>query len=112
MAARSHLSKPGDAALFAGRRAMVPGASPLPFVGAAGPGGGARARRSCSREVRIDRERLAAYDRVCGFPLRDRLPATYPHVLAFPLHLALMTDPSFPFPVGDCPVCDLCTPSC
>ena len=28
------------------------------------------------------------------------LPATYPHVLAFPLHLALMTDPAFPF-AGD-----------
>jgi MaoC dehydratase-like protein len=25
------------------------------------------------------------------------LPATYPHMLAFPLQLALMTDPSFPF---------------
>ena len=29
--------------------------------------------------------------------LRDTLPATYPHMLAFPLHLALMTDGSFPF---------------
>ena len=28
----------------------------------------------------------------------DTLPATYPHMLAFPLHLALMTDGSFPFP--------------
>jgi acyl dehydratase len=26
------------------------------------------------------------------------LPATYPHILAFPLHLALMTDGRFPFP--------------
>ncbi len=46
----------------------------------------------------IDRERLAAYDRVCGFSLSDELPPTYPHMLAFPLQLALMTDPSFPFP--------------
>ncbi len=45
----------------------------------------------------VDRARLAAYDRVCGFTLRDALPATYPHVLAFPLHLALLTDGSFPF---------------
>jgi acyl dehydratase len=48
--------------------------------------------------VAVDRRRLTAYDRVCGFALCDRLPATYPHMLAFPLHLALMSDPSFPFP--------------
>jgi acyl dehydratase len=46
----------------------------------------------------VDRSRLAAYDRVCGFGLRDTVPTTYPHMLAFPLHLKLMTDPGFPFP--------------
>jgi acyl dehydratase len=50
------------------------------------------------RDVEVDPGRLAAYDRVCAFTLRDSLPATYPHILAFPLHLALLTDPSFPFP--------------
>ncbi len=35
---------------------------------------------------------------MCGFQLSDTLPSTYPHILAFPLHLALMTDSSFPFP--------------
>jgi acyl dehydratase len=49
--------------------------------------------------VEIDREHLAAYDRVCGFRLRDELPATYPHVIAFPLAMELMTDSSFPFSV-------------
>ena len=29
--------------------------------------------------------------------LRDKLPVTYPHVLAFPLHMAIMADGSFPF---------------
>jgi acyl dehydratase len=48
-------------------------------------------------DVTVDRERLADYDRVCKFPLRDQLPSTYPHMLAFPLQLALMTDQSFPF---------------
>ena len=48
-------------------------------------------------DVTVDRDHLAAYDRVCGFRLSDRLPLTYPHVLAFPLQLQLMTDPSFPF---------------
>jgi acyl dehydratase len=52
------------------------------------------------RDVRVDRAHLAAYDRVCGFRLTDALPATYPHVLAFPLGLQLMTDAAFPFPVA------------
>ena len=56
--------------------------------------------RELTREVSVDREHLAAYDRVCGFRLRDQLPATYPHVLAFPLAMELLTGP-FPFsPLG------------
>jgi acyl dehydratase len=47
--------------------------------------------------VEVNREHLAAYDRVCGFRLRDELPATYPHIVAFPLAMELMTDTSFPF---------------
>ncbi|MEH1164721.1 MaoC/PaaZ C-terminal domain-containing protein [Micromonospora sp. CPCC 205539] len=49
--------------------------------------------------VQVDRGHLADYDRVCGFPLTERLPVTYPHVLGFPLALRLMTAPDFPFPV-------------
>jgi len=49
--------------------------------------------------VGTDLDRLAAYARVCGFRLTDRLPATYPHVLAFPLAMHLMSDASFPFGV-------------
>ena len=30
---------------------------------------------------------LAKYAHVCGFTLRDELPPTYPHVLAFALHM-------------------------
>lgn len=48
-------------------------------------------------EVGIDPERLAAYDEVCGFRLSDTLPSTYPHVLAFPVAMALMADRDFPF---------------
>jgi acyl dehydratase len=56
--------------------------------------------RELTREVSVDRAHLAAYDRVCGFRLRDELPATYPHVLAFPLAMDLLTG-SFPFsPLG------------
>lgn len=49
-------------------------------------------------DVQVDRSRVAAYSEVCGFPLKETLPITYPHLLAFPLHLAIMTDGSFPFP--------------
>jgi hypothetical protein len=49
-------------------------------------------------DVSVDHERLADYCRVCGFSLSSTLPTTYPHILGFPLHLALMTDGSFPFP--------------
>jgi acyl dehydratase len=52
------------------------------------------------RGVRADPVRLARYARVCGFPLTDTLPATYPHILAFPLALSLMTAPGFPFPAA------------
>lgn len=53
------------------------------------------------RSVSIDADRLAAYSEVCGFGVPRNLPATYPHVLAFPLHMALMTDGAFPFaPMG------------
>lgn len=51
------------------------------------------------RGVLADRGHLARYDRVCGFRLTDRLPATYPHVLAFPLAMRLMSAQGFPFPV-------------
>jgi acyl dehydratase len=47
----------------------------------------------------VDRHRLAAYARVCGFPLSDRLPVTFPHVLSFGLALQLMTGRDFPFPL-------------
>ena len=47
----------------------------------------------------VSRSRLAAYNRVCGYRLSDELPPTYPHVLAFPLAMALMTRPDFPLPL-------------
>ncbi len=48
-------------------------------------------------DVAIDPAHLAAYAKVCRFRLRDELPATYLHVVAFPMHLALMSDGRFPF---------------
>ncbi|MFG1949846.1 MaoC/PaaZ C-terminal domain-containing protein [Micromonospora sp. NPDC048830] len=49
--------------------------------------------------VTVDRVHLADYDRVCGFRLVDRLPATYPYVMGFPLMLRLMAAPEFPMPL-------------
>jgi acyl dehydratase len=49
-------------------------------------------------DVPVDRAKVAAYSEVCGFPLKESLPITYPHMLAFGLHMAIMTDSSFPFP--------------
>jgi hypothetical protein len=48
-------------------------------------------------EADIDAEKLADYARLCGFALRESLPPTYPHLLGFPLAMALMTERSFPF---------------
>ncbi|MBV7696912.1 MaoC/PaaZ C-terminal domain-containing protein [Streptomyces sp. TRM70350] len=50
--------------------------------------------------VRVDLARLAAYERLCGFPTgEDGLPLTYPHVLAFPLAMRLMSGRDFPLPL-------------
>jgi MaoC like domain len=46
----------------------------------------------------VDLDRLIAFNRICGLGLKATLPVTYPHVLAFGLHLALLTDSCFPFP--------------
>jgi len=51
------------------------------------------------RDQAIDVEHLAAYQRVCGFRIRDELPPTYLHVLAFPLAVSIMVDRAFPFPL-------------
>jgi acyl dehydratase len=90
-------SPPGTLGLLARAAVpMLPLASRLPFV--AGGGTELPDIELALRDARADRDALAAYAKVCGFPLRNTLPPTYPHILAFPLHLALMTDGRFPFP--------------
>jgi len=75
---------------------VVPGVNQLPGV------------RKTSRDlpdlevrregVAVERDQVAAYAAVCGFPTKDVAPLPYVHMLAFPLHMALMTDTAFPFP--------------
>jgi acyl dehydratase len=74
---------------------MIPGASMLPGI----PGGGKDIPQIelCLPDVQADAGKVADYAKVCGFSLRGFHPATYPHVLAFPMHMALMADGSFPF---------------
>jgi acyl dehydratase len=50
------------------------------------------------KTVPVDPAHVAAYAVVCGFPRKDTLPVPYLHMLAFPLHMAMLTDPAFPFP--------------
>lgn len=90
-------SSPSMGALFArAGLAMVPGASKLPFVG--GGGGRVPERVLTLTDVKVDYRRLSDYAHLCGFDLAETLPPTYPHMLAFPLQLALMTGGSFPVP--------------
>lgn len=42
---------------------------------------------------------LARYQTVCGFSPASQVPATWPHVLAFPLQLSLLTNQRFPLPL-------------
>jgi acyl dehydratase len=92
---------PGAATLYP---RAVAGAFALPLlrrVPVVGPGrpDGLPDLQLVLEDVELDRDHVAAYDRVCGFPIRDALPTTYLHVLAFPLAMRLMTDSAFPFGV-------------
>ena len=49
--------------------------------------------------VRVDRARLAAYQRLTGYAVGDTLPQPYPWVLAFPVQTALMARRDFPVPL-------------
>jgi hypothetical protein len=47
-------------------------------------------------KVVIDRKHLASYSDVCGAASGATLPIAYPHVLAMPLHLAMLGAEAFP----------------
>ena len=46
----------------------------------------------------IERGHVDAFGQVCGFPVKDTVPLPYPHLLAFPLQMSIMSDPGFPAP--------------
>lgn len=73
----------------------------LPMVLARGVlarGGGSTLPQTRLRveEEPVDRDKLRDYQRLCGWPVTDVLPHTYPHVLGFPLQAEVMTRPGFP----------------
>lgn len=70
-------------AVFGKRAALVPDGESIPRL--EGDVSVVIARRSHIRRYRD----------VCGFPDDGKLPITYPHVLAMPLHVALLTHPRF-----------------
>jgi acyl dehydratase len=85
----------GVATLLRAALPSIPLVNQLPGIRKSGDFEGVAFKRPA---VTIDRPPVTAYAGVCGFPVKDTVPLTYPHLLAFPLHLAILTDPSFPFP--------------
>ena len=49
--------------------------------------------------LRVDPNDLADYSHLCGFSLTGILPLTYPHLLGFPLQMAVMAADGFPLPL-------------
>ncbi|WP_217177927.1 MaoC/PaaZ C-terminal domain-containing protein [Streptomyces sp. AC495_CC817] len=82
------------ALLSPGRSRRLPRAAATGFVSPS------RFPRLVLPGVRIDLARLAAYERVCGFPTgEDAVPLTYPHVLGFPAAMRIMAGRDFPLPL-------------
>jgi acyl dehydratase len=51
--------------------------------------------------VRVNARKLEKFCDICGFSNGDKLPLTYPHIMAFALQLQVMLEPEFPFaPMG------------
>jgi len=69
----------------------------LTTAGRPGAAAGLPRRALVVRDQPQDPNRLVAYLRLCGFGLTDAVPATWLHVLTFPLQVALMADRAFPF---------------
>jgi acyl dehydratase len=96
MSSRELSSPPSLTALYP-RAVAVPLLRRLPIVG-----GGSRELPDTElsvRDVAVSLDDLSDYTDVCGFERMDRLPPTYPHIVAFPLAMRIMTERAFPFPV-------------
>lgn len=74
----------------------IPGVNQLP--GIRKTGGEFTGIERLRTGVTVERAHARAYAAVCGFPAKDAVPLTYPHLLAFGLHMEIMTSPDFPYP--------------
>ncbi len=70
-------------AVFGRRTALVPDGQSVPRL------------EGSVESVRARPAHLARYRKVCGFAADDALPITYPHLLAMPLHVAMLTHARF-----------------
>ncbi|NMY71384.1 acyl dehydratase, partial [Pseudomonas sp. WS 5414] len=50
--------------------------------------------------VELQAAEIARYAQACGFRREHGVPLAFPHTLAFPLHLLLLTHPTFPYPAS------------
>lgn len=62
-------------------------------------GGGFPPLRAIWRGMRIDQRELDAFLRLTGLKADQGLPMLYPHVVSFPLLMAMLTCPAFPLPI-------------
>jgi acyl dehydratase len=95
---RVHFAPPRTLPLYArAAAAMIPAARMLPWV----PGESGEISDLCLAlgGIRADPRHVARYRSVCGLDTNtETLPVGYPHVLAFGLQMATLTDGSFPHP--------------
>lgn len=92
----SFTGRSGPALLVRAALPVIPGINALPGIKKTGV---AYEELSLTREpVVLERDAVDAYAELCGFPIKDTVPLPYPHMLAFPLHMALMSSPDFPSP--------------
>lgn len=75
---------------------LVPGVNLIPGIKKTGGSFGDITRER--KGIVIDPKHVAAYAAICGFENKDTLPLTYIHMLAFPLHMDIMTSGEFPYP--------------
>ncbi|WP_110238577.1 MaoC family dehydratase [Nocardioides gilvus] len=75
----------------------VPGVNQLPGVRKVKPRDFAGVHVT-TPPVPIDAGHVARYSQVCGFPRRDTVPVTYPHLLTFGAQMSVMADQAFPWP--------------
>ena len=95
---RRELSSPPSLAALYPRAVAVPLLRKIPGLGSRPPKKLPDTELEV-RDVATDLDHLSDYTDVCGFERMDRLPATYPHIVAFPLAMRIMAERSFPFPL-------------